>query len=517
MQEEFNLSLDVSDADLKYRLHDSKIGFEREGLRISDIGISQSKHPKELGSALFNEFITTDFSESQLELVTPPHKDKIKALYFLEDIHHYAYHKIGSEIIWPFSIPPNFHGDEMIPIADYGSSDLGRFKKLYRSGLAHRYGRIMQAISGIHYNFSLGKNFWQSDSTPQNDDGLKHLRSRTYLKIIRNLKRINWMLLYLFGASPILSRNLVPPDAKNFCKLNRDAFYLPYATSLRMSRFGYSNENRDMLNVSLNSLESYIRDITEATITPSNHYNSSESSFFENKVQINNSILQIDDEYYAIARPKSNNTAYKRSTKNLQKGGIDFIEIRSIDINPFSSIGIDEESVLLIELLTLYCLFAGNQGISDKEQLEINQNDSTIAENGRAVNQHLFRNGNRISVASWGLELLDEMIPIAEFLDGDGASYISCISSAREKFLNPDSTLSARVIEETVSKNISFEELGNHLGELHKNQYIKRPKESNKNWALLERQAKESIQKLKFEELKKRSSLDEIIYNYFHE
>jgi len=194
-------------SEIKDLLSYGKVGFEKESLRVINSSIAQSPHPGSLGSALCNQYITTDFSEAQLELVTPPFQDKQKALRLLDDVHHFISCNLEDEILWPFSMPVAINAEEDIPIAYYGPSNLGEFKRIYRNGLSHRYGRMMQAISGVHYNYSVPNSIWQSSLFKNMEIDSKRVRSAAYFNMLRNIYRINWLILYLFGASPTITRN----------------------------------------------------------------------------------------------------------------------------------------------------------------------------------------------------------------------------------------------------------------------------------------------------------------------
>lgn len=250
-----NLIEEVFNSGAKDILAFGKVGIEKESLRVSQSAISRKQHQKNLGSPLCHKFITTDFSEALLELITPPLIDKKIGLNFLENIHHFVSHKIEDEIIWPFSMPPFIHSDAEVPIAFYGSSNLGLFKTTYRNGLSHRYGRTMQAISGIHFNYSLPEKIWKSSLFTKEKTDSKKLRSSIYFRTLRNLHRMNWLILYLFGASPIVAKNFLSDKYTGFQKLDSHAYYLPYATSLRMSDLGYQNINQSNLEISLHSLQ----------------------------------------------------------------------------------------------------------------------------------------------------------------------------------------------------------------------------------------------------------------------
>jgi len=479
-------------SELSGYINSSKVGFEKESLRIQNTRISQGPHPELLGSALSNQFITTDFSEAQLEFVTPSEKDKIKGLGFLEDIHHFVSNNIEDEILWPFSIPPNINSEKDILIANYGSSNLGLFKRIYRKGLSHRYGRMMQAISGIHYNYSIPESFWHSSFFTNISDNPNKTRSFAYFNMLRNILRMNWLILYLFGASPIITRSLLTKTEHSLKKLDDQTYYLPFATSLRMSDFGYCNNRRNRLKVSLNSIEEYIEDLRQATITPSIEFAVLDNINAEDQQQISANILQIDDEYYAAARAKSESLLDSSTTSKLSQGGVDYIELRSLDLNPYSRLGIDKETTLFVETLLIYCFIKEGQHFTDNEIKDINHNDSIVATKGREPNLCLLKDGTTIGLNEWGKQIIENLFPIAAVLDSDEKQYTMALEQMFEKVRDANLTLSGRFLDQVLSKNLSFIDLGNSIGESNKTHYLNLSKSKNSNWDLFEKEAIDS-------------------------
>src|SRR5438128_3515438 len=226
---------------LPENLRGMRRGIEKESLRVRPDGsLAQTLHPAALGSALTHPHITTDFSESQLELITGVQPSVESCLEELTFIHHAVYRHIGEEILWCASMPCSLPSDHLIPIGRYGTANVGRAKTVYRLGLAHRYGRRMQAISGIHYNFSL------PGVTDEQDFGL-----------IRNFRRNSWLLLYLFGASPAVCSSFVAGRDHELTELAPGTHYAPHATSLRMGRLGYQSDAQASPCVSYNNLKDY--------------------------------------------------------------------------------------------------------------------------------------------------------------------------------------------------------------------------------------------------------------------
>jgi len=228
-------------------------GIEKESLRVQPDGLlATTPHPSRLGSALTHPHITTDFSESQVELITGVHSNADACLEELTAIHQVVYRAIGDELLWAASMPCRLPPEDGIPLGRYGNSNVGRAKSVYRMGLSHRYGRRMQTISGIHYNFSL----------PQ------QLSNDAYFSLIRNFRRHSWLLLYLFGASPAVCTTFVDGREHELERLSADTLYLPYATSLRMGRLGYQSDAQASLAVSYNSLQSYGASLYDAMTKP---------------------------------------------------------------------------------------------------------------------------------------------------------------------------------------------------------------------------------------------------------
>ena len=501
-------------SELKDLLRFSKVGFEKESLRVINSSISQHPHPESLGSALCNDYITTDFSEAQLELVTPPLNNKIKGLNFLEDIHHFVSCNIEDEILWPFSMPTVINKDKDIPIADYGPSNLGVFKQIYRNGLSHRYGRMMQAISGVHYNYSVPDSIWQSSLFKNMDVDSKRVRSAAYFNMLRNIYRINWLILYLFGASPIITRSFITKGSQSLKQLDSQTFYLPYATSLRMSDYGYCNIHRNKLQVSMNSLQEYVSDLRKATNTSLDEFATIDTINTKLQKQINENVLQIDDEYYAVARAKSKTISEQRTTSKLSQGGVDYIELRSLDLNPYSRIGIDKETVLFLETLLTYCFIKQGQNFTDDEIRNINHNNSLVAEKGREPNLCLSKNGEKASLKDWGKEIIDNLLPIADVLDSDKMQYTNAIELMRTKINDPNLTLSGRFLDEILSKNLSFVDFGNTIGESNKTYYINLEKSKNINWGLLEKESIDSHNQQKVLEMDDRQSFKTFVEDY---
>ena len=206
-----------------------KRGVEREALRIKPNGaLSQEPHPKALGSALTHDTITTDFSESLLEFITPPESSAVKTITQLQDVHKYTIDNIGDEQIWPLSMPCFIEDEAHIPIAYFGESNIGKMKRVYRIGLKNRYGSMMQAIAGVHFNFSFSDDFWKQWAELNGTEHSQDQTSADYFSLIRNYRRYCWIIPYLYGASPALCSSFLKgkEHALPFEKVGKGTYYI---------------------------------------------------------------------------------------------------------------------------------------------------------------------------------------------------------------------------------------------------------------------------------------------------
>src|SRR5262245_60479048 len=425
-----------------------KRGIEKESLRVKPDGsLALTPHPVSLGSALKHPHITTDFSESQLELITGVHPSVAGCLAELERIHQFVYSRIGDEVMWCASMPCGLPDEEKdIPIGRYGSSNIGRAKSVYRMGLAHRYGRRMQAISGLHYNFSLPESGWPLPGYKDPNEA--------YFALIRNFRRTGWLLLYLFGASPAVCTSFVQGRPHKLQKLSEGTLYLPHATSLRMGRLGYLSEAQDSLAVSYNSLESYAASLQDALTKP---YPAYESIGIMNGVDyrhLSTSMLQIENEFYSTIRPKRRIKSGERQLHALRERGVEYIEVRAMDLDPFSAIGIAPATCLFLDVYLLHCLLSESPPDDKDEIAAVGRNKQAVAARGREPGLALERGKKKVTLREWGCEVLRECEPIAQALDdartgthGKNA-HMDALTAAVAALEDPGKTPSARMLAE---------------------------------------------------------------------
>ena len=452
-------------------------GIERECLRVTKNGnLVLTPHPKTLGSALTNEFITTDYSESLMEFVTPPCLSASEVLAELNDIHRFVYTKLNNEYLWSSSMPSLLPEEERIPIAEYGNSNIGKFKHVYRKGLALRYGRAMQCIAGIHYNFSLPEQLiqllYQLDNitTFENKD-----RSSIYMDMIRNFHRYSWLLIYLFGASPAVNSNFLKKNLDQFKKFDNDTYYLPYATSLRMRKIGYQSSAQSTISPCFDSLNSYIHSIKEALETPYPLYTNIGTHKNNEWVQLNTNILQIENEYYSNIRPKRVPYSGERVLHALNARGVQYVEIRCLDINPFSSLGIDLEQAYFLDAFLLFCALYKSPSLSQDSLNQANNNFHLVAEKGRKPNLELQNGDSSIAMYDWAQELLANIRPLANLLDhaNDINKHKEAIYAQQAKIENSFLTPSSKVLTYMFQHNIGFNDFALHQCQQHLNNFSK--------------------------------------------
>ncbi|MBY6032962.1 glutamate--cysteine ligase [Marinobacter daepoensis] len=434
-------------------------GVEKEGLRVDANGfIAQTPHPEALGSALTHPRITTDYSEALLELITPVFDSTEAMLGALRDTHRYVQQNLNDEVFWAASMPCEIEGDASIPIAEYGSSNIGRLKHVYRQGLAVRYGRIMQSIAGAHYNLSLPDSFWRKwQELVGNNDSLKDFKSDQYFWLIRNFRRRSWLLMLLFGSSPALDASFVAGVQHGLARFDDRTWVGQNAASLRMGDLGYHNNAQASLNICFNELRTYTRTLDRAIHTNWPAYEAIGTQRDGEFIQINTSVLQIENEYYSAVRPKRTAERGEKPIQALDARGVEYIEVRCLDLDPFSPIGVNREQIDFLDLFLLDCLLSDSPRIGDDECERLDDNFKDVVAHGRLPSLSLCRGGRREPVGSAAQELLDRLQPLAELLDqwsGAGA-YTSALSAQRAKLEGEDwSVPSVRVLEAMTSSGL---------------------------------------------------------------
>lgn len=495
-------------------------GIEKESLRVDAAGrLSRRPHPVALGSPLTNPYITTDFSEALLEFVTPALQTTWETLRSVCDIHQFTYANLGDEQLWAASMPCGIpEKDRDIPLARYGSSNVGRMKTIYRRGLGYRYGRHMQLIAGVHFNYSPPQAFWPEYQRILGDSSdAVDFRSTQYMGLVRNFRRVGWLLLYLFGASPALCKSFTRGDGPAMKSLNDYTWYQPYGTSLRMSDLGYNNKNQARIKINLNSVDEYIRDLTAAIHTPEPDYERIGVKINGKYRQLNANLLQIENEYYSSIRPKRVAHSGERPTAALRRGGVEYVEIRALDINVFDPCGVNQNTMRLIEALLVYCLIMPSPPLDENGLVEAARNQLQTARSGRDPALELHRDGEPIRLRTWAREILDGVAAVAAVIDGQesGQSYGEALGAMRELVDNPDATPSARMLEELRTLKSSYFDFILSVSAGHREYFRSIAPLDSERRAELERAAAESIERQREIEASDTLTFDEYLEQYF--
>lgn len=437
-------------------------GVEKEGLRTTPTGqLAQTPHPIGLGSALTHPSITTDFSESLLEFITSPTHSDPHLLGDLKRLHQYSYQQLNEELIWPFSMPCALPADDLIPVAQYGTSNRAKMKTIYREGLGLRYGRTMQTVAGLHYNFSLPRAFWAYlHSDAMSPLALDVFTTQRYFHLIRNFRRFYWLLIYLFGASPVVDSSFVDGRPHDLDLLAKNTFGRPFATALRMGDLGYQSSAQSSLFVCYNALLTYTATLSSAIQTTYPAYQQLGSDQLQ---QLNTSLLQIENEFYSPIRPKRTARAGETALTALCKRGVEYIEVRCLDLDPNEPSGISADTVRFIDTFLLYCLMLASPECDRNEFKNTSINQKRVVNEGRKAGLKLITpNGGELELKDWGLSIVNGMQPVAELLDrvhGTEGKYAAALQAANSKLNNPELTPSAQMLSH-IGHDVSYLDFG---------------------------------------------------------
>jgi glutamate--cysteine ligase len=494
-------------------------GVEKESLRVTPTGaVEQSPHPRVLGSALTHEHITTDYSEALIELVTPAFHESWELLQYLCDLHQFVYRHLGDQLLWATSMPCHVDGDDSIPIARYGRSNIGKLKEVYRRGLGNRYGRLMQAISGVHFNYSFPLQFWpvMAEALGQRKVDQDFI-SEQYFALLRNYRRYGWLVLYLFGNSPALCRTFVKGREHWLQEWGHGTLYAPYATSLRMSDLGYRNKNQAGVRISVNSLGEYMKDLTAAVSTPHPEYQKIGVKVDGEYRQLNANVLQIENEYYSFIRPKRVARSGEHPSQALRRAGVEYVEFRALDVSAFDPVGVNQNKVRFLEAFAALCVLKNSEAIAGSDQATLDENHALVARRGREPQLQLKRDNRSVELRTWALELIDSMRGICELLDGRDPQkpYTAALELQESKVLDPALTPSARSLEEMRSSGESFAQFALRMSQVHKAYFLDLYPPNEQRLREFAQEAEESLRRQEAIEASDTVTFDQFLANYF--
>ncbi|EOU1610070.1 bifunctional glutamate--cysteine ligase GshA/glutathione synthetase GshB [Clostridium perfringens] len=413
----------IKDESLEDYFIKANFGLEKENVRVTERGnLALTPHPKAFGDREKNAYIKTDFSESQLEIVTPVCNTLEEVYSFICNLNKVVSLEImkNGEFLWPQSNPPILPREEEIPIAKLSN----REDELYRENLSYKYGKKKQVISGIHYNFSFKEEFIKllyKELKVEKD--FREFKDDIYLRMARNFQKYHWLLIYLTGASPVFHESYIEEIKEEGEKLGEDSYYIKDDTSLRNSSYGYKNK-KDYY-VSYNSIEEYASDI---------------------KNLVKDKEIQSIKEYYNPIRLKS--LGSEDMLESLLHKGIDYLEVRLLDLDPLSIQGVSKETLYLVHLFMIYTLLKENKEITYKDQEEFFKNHDMVALKGRNEEVVIHENGVPVLLKDKGREILSEMDEIVEILFSNNEEFKNVIKRALEKINNPHDTISEKLIKD---------------------------------------------------------------------
>ena len=497
-------------------------GVERETLRYTLGGkLAATPHPKGLGAALTNKWVTTDFSESLLEFITPVSSNIEELLGQLSDIHHFTQKQMGEEKLWPLSMPCYVENEDDIELAQYGTSNVGKMKTLYRKGLKNRYGSLMQIISGVHFNFSFPESLWDSLYGEQNEADRATAKSDAYFNLIRNYYHFGWLIPYFFGASPALCSSFLQSRGSEleFDSIGETKF-LPYATSLRLSDLGYTNSAQSELKIGYNNLEEYLSGLEDAIHTPSEDFAKIGVHVDGEYQQLNTNVLQIENELYAPIRAKRVSEQGEKPSEALKRGGVEYIEVRSLDVNPFSPIGITEEQIRFLDLFMTWCLIKDCGDVGNKELCCWKDNWNKVILEGRKPGLMLAEanngcEGKRLSLREYTTQIFEDLRQIAKQMDSaaGGDAYQRTCTKLVTWIDNPELTISGRLLEKTKELG-GIGDVGCTLGASYREHHLNHQYQVYSQQDMLE-EAKNSVKAQQVIEQEDQLSFDDFLSDYF--
>ncbi|GLU35850.1 glutamate--cysteine ligase [Trinickia caryophylli] len=491
-------------------------GIEKESLRVTPDGsLAMTPHPRALGSALTHPSLTTDYSEALLELITPAEHESAQTLARLDELHRFVYAALGDELLWTDSMPGLLPEDDEIPIAEYGTSNIGRLKHVYRHGLALRYGRTMQCIAGIHYNYSLNEEAWRLVHAAEPSAATAvDFQSARYFGLIRNFRRTSWLLMYLFGASPVIDARFLRGRPHALEAFDATTLYRPYATSLRMSDLGYSNTTAQAaLRPDYDTLAGYLDALSRAVSEPYAPYEKIGTHRNGEWVQINTNVLQIENEFYSTIRPKRVARSGERPLHALSTRGVQYVEVRCLDIDPFEPSGISLETARFLDAYLLVCALDNSPPMPAEAHAEANANFGRVTLEGRKPGLALTREGRDVPLAQWAEELLAKTRVAAQALDAlaGGDAHVRAVDAQRAKLADPESTPSARVLRTMRERGQGFLEFGLAQSRSHAAYFRAHPLDAEAASAALELAARSLEEQAQLERSEEPGSFDAFV------
>ncbi|MCK5834731.1 MAG: bifunctional glutamate--cysteine ligase GshA/glutathione synthetase GshB [Lentisphaeria bacterium] len=411
----------INDQKLNLFLTKANFGLEKENVRVDLEGhLSSKPHPASFGDKLNNPYITTDFSESQVEVITPSVDTLEEAHDFLKALHNIVALELEDEYLWPLSSPPSLPPEDEIKASSFGDSESGQKANAYRDYLTEKYGKTRQLLSGIHYNFSFKETFLQELFKISELDDYTLFKDSVYLKLSRNFFKHRWILIYLFGASPGVHESFTPCCLDELDEVADKSFSYCCGNSFRNGPCGY--KNMDVFNVSYDTRADYVKGIR---------------SLMADGTLIN------EKEYYSPIRLKAKDNV--NLLDSIEKDGIEYVEIRLLDLNPLDETGLSLEQLQFVHLFVLYCLFDLTNTITPQEMVDGDKNHERIAQLGRKHNVTLATANGEKLLKDQGLEIITDIRTVISKLHIDKPEFIAVLDDAEACFEDKTKLISRQV------------------------------------------------------------------------
>lgn len=413
----------VMENNLHKDIWKGNFGLEKENNRVDGNGkLALTPHPKAFGSKMENPYIKTDFSESQIEMITPVFESIEEAYQFLETIHDIVTLELNDEYLWPSSNPPALPNDDEIPIALMNDPEQDN----YRLQLAEKYGRKRQLISGIHYNFSFNEEFLKSIYNALHvNKKYKDYKDSIYLKVARNVLKYRWLLIYLTGASPVFNKTYIEKCVQLSEHFDEESCFFQNMNSLRNSVCGYRNEK--LLPVSYDSVEEYVRDLQ--SLVKSNE-------------------LLSEREYYSPVRIKP--AKGKDVDQALLQDGIAYLEVRMIDLNPLYKIGVSKDSLKFFHLFLIFMMLIEDGPFGEEEQKVAALNHDSLIMKG--LQGRIFGEDSYVTLKEKALAFIKEMEQMLQVLKPSDETFVRLLNQGKQKLKNPEQSF-ATIIKSEIQQS----------------------------------------------------------------
>ncbi len=403
------------------QLFSGHFGLEKENLRVTPSGhLALTNHPPVFGPKEENPYIKTDFSESQVEMITPV-CDSVDDVYnAITNLHNIVSLELSeNEQLWPSSNPALIPPEEDIPIAEYQTEN--HPNRLYREHLAVEYGKKIQLLSGIHYNFSFSDELLKElfQAFREENETLQAFKNRIYLKVAKYFMKNRWLLIYLTGGGPAYMDGFT--TASNAEKTADNAWIIKDGISLRNSSIGY--KNKESLHVDYDSFDGYISSIAR---------------------HIENGQINSMREFYNPIRLKNSHT--DQTLESLAEQGVEYIEIRAIDLNPLEKNGISKETLHFIHLFLITGLLSENNRLCPDNQQVSDENEEKIALSGLSRPPIMDCNHKEIPFSEAGLLELNKMSAFLSELIPNNKELENVILLQKERLMDPSKTIAAQII-----------------------------------------------------------------------